>query len=148
MTTRLIIINNLISDLRTTLVTGAPHTGYSIKVHEARVGVFDPEKFSSLPSIGIWTVDDDPEDDMMDDSIFRTLNFVVYGYVDANDMNDYTIFYQLIEDIETFLYSSDNRMYQNTILGKLLTDYGGVQEQAATFVYNFLIKYSQTGLES
>ncbi len=144
MTTRLSIIEQLISDLRTHLKPPA----YQTKIYKARVGVYDPEEFTSLPAIGIWVLDDNPEDDLMDDAIFREMNMLIYGHMDANDMDSYTNFYKLIEDIEAFLYSTDNSIYQNTTIGKLTIDYGGASEQVATFVYNFSIKYSQTGLES
>ncbi len=146
MTTRLTLIDQMANDLRTTLTVTNP--AYQTKIWEVRVGVYDPEEFSSLPSIGIWMLDDDPIDDFMDDTIFRDMSMVVYGHVDAEAMNSYINFYKLIEDIENFLYNTDNTVYQNTILGKLVTDYGGASEQMATFVYNFSLRYSQSGLES
>ena len=145
MTTRLEIVDELIADLENNLTTG---NGFTTKIYEMRVGVFDPDDFTSLPSIGIWITEDDVDDDLMDDSIFRRLNMILYGYVDANEMNNYTKFYRLIEDVEKFLYSIYNRRYENTFLGKLVITYGGATEQTGMFVLNFSILYSQSGLES
>lgn len=142
MTTRLEIVTDLEADIKSNLIK--PNGD----IWEVRVGIFDPDEFTSLPSIGIWIIEDEIEEDLMDNVTFRRLNMILYGYVDADSMDDYTSFYNLIEDAEQFLYSSRNRRYENTYLGNVEITYGGATEQAAMFVLNYSILYSQTGLES
>jgi len=142
MTTRLTIVNELFADLNAAL------SGFVVSVHDTRVGVFDPEEMAMLPALGLWTTEDTVEDDLMDDTVFRRLVFILYGYVDANAMDNYTKFYNLINDCEHFLYSTSNRRYENTYLGNVVITYGGATEQTGMFVLNFSILYSQSGLES
>lgn len=143
MPTRQSILTNLAADLNTSFsISTTP------KVYSVRVGVYDPSEFSSLPSIGVWITDDRAEEDLMDNVIFRRLNMIIYGHVGADMIKDYTSFYTLISSIEDFLYSTSNRVYKNVILGDVEIDYGGASEQTATFVLNFSILYSQSGLES
>jgi len=145
MTSRLELINDLQSDMVTKLIVGPR---YSTKIYEVRVGVFDPEEYSMLPSIGLWITEDEIEDDLMDNSLFRRLNLICYGYCNAEDIDTYENFYNFIADVEKFLYSSDNRQYKNTYLGNTVITYGGASEQIGLFVTNFSILYSQSGLES
>jgi len=143
MPTRQSILTNLATDLAASFnINSTP------KVYEVRVGVYNPSEFPSLPSIGAWITDDRAEEDLMDNVVFRQLNMVIYGHVDADMMKTYTSFYNLISSIEDFLYSTSNRVYKNVILGDVEIDYGGATEQTATFVLNFQILYSQSGLES
>ena len=118
------------------------------KVFDIRVGVYDPSEFPSLPAIGVWITDDTAEEDLMDNTVFRRLEMVIYGHVNADMVEEYTSFYTLISDIEQFLYSTDNSYYKNTILGDVSIDYGGATQETAMFVVNFSILYSQSDLES
>ena len=137
------ILTQLVADLNANF----KEPTYS-KVYEVRVGVYDPSEFPSLPSIGVWITDDRAEEDLMDNSVFRRLEMVVYGHVNADQIENYTSFYQLISDIEKFLYSTDSSYYKNTILGDVSIDYGGSTEQTGMFVVNFSILYSQSDLGS
>jgi len=137
------ILTNLAADLRTSF-----NENTTPKVYDVRVGVYDPAEFVSLPSIGTWIVEDLAEEDLMDNSVFRRLNMVIYGHVGADLIKDYTSFYTLISSLEEFLYSTSNRFYKNVILGDVQIDYGGASEQTATFVLNFSILYSQDDLTS
>ena len=144
MASRLEIINNLYQDLSTMI----SNDSFTNKVYDSRIGIFDPEEFRALPSLGLWILDDTIEDDLMDNDIFRRLNLILYGYVNAEQTDTYQKFYTLIKDLEVFLYSTNNRYYENTFLGNVDVTYGGATEQTAMFVLNFSILYSQTGLES
>lgn len=148
MTTRLEIIDELATDLRNNLNPDVD-SDFNTKIYGGvRVGVFDPDDFSTLPALGIWAIDDDVEDDLMDNVILRRLNMIAYGYVDANTPESYVSFYRFIEDVELFLYSTYNRRYENTYLGKVVITYGGSTSLKGLFVINFSIIYSQSGLES
>lgn len=144
MASRQEIINNLYTDL-STMIDNNSFTG---RVYDSRIGIFDPNEFSALPALGVWIIDDVVEDDLMSDDVFRRLNLIIYGYVNAESMDTYQNFYTLIDDVEKFLYSTNSRYYQNTYLGNVDITYGGSTEQTAMFVLNFSILYSQTGLES
>ena len=143
MPTRQSILTNLATDLNNSF-----NINTTPKVYDVRVGVIDPGEFRSLPSIGVWITDDRAEEDLMDNTIFRRLNMLIYGHVGADMIKDYTSFYSLISSIEGFLYSTSNRVYKNVILGDVEIDYGGATEQTATFVLNFQVLYSQSGLTS
>jgi len=138
------ILTQLAADLNNNFTVA---NGYT-KIYETRVGVYNPDEFPSLPSIGVWINEDRAEEDLMDNSVFRRLEMVLYGHVDSDMMETYVTFYTLISDLEQFLYSTDSSYYKNTILGDVSIDYGGATEQTAMFVINFSILYSQAGLES
>jgi len=138
------IMTQLAADLNSNFTVA---NGYS-KVYEFRVGVYDPDQFPSLPSVGLWMDIDTAEEDLMDDAIFRRLNLILYGHVDSDLMNQYVKFYTLISDLEQFLYSTDSTYQKNTILGDVSIIYGGATSQTAMFRINFAILYSQDGLES
>jgi len=145
MPTRQNIIDTLMSDLTTNFTVA---NGYS-KVYEIRFGVFDPSELPSLPSIGLWMIKDPVIDDLMDDDIIRKPEFVVYGYVTSDMIDQYTSFYTLISDLERFLYSPDHSsLYKNTMLGDIEITYGGVTDHIGLFTINFSILYSQSGLGS
>ena len=118
------------------------------KVYEIRVGVYDPDQLSALPSIGLWMDDDTVEEDLMDNTIFRKLNLFIYGHVDADMIDDYQTFYKLISDVETFLYSTYSTFYRNTVLGDVLVRYNGATDETGMFKVNFSVLYSQAGLGS
>ena len=145
MATRYEIITNLFADLNNNLKVS---NGYATKIYDTRFGVFDPNEFSALPAAGLWVIDDVLENDIMDESTFRRLNMICYGYDNATETDLYTSFYQFIADIEKFLYSTDNRYYKNVLLGDVDITYGGASQQIGLFVVNFSILYSQSGLES
>lgn len=112
------------------------------------IGVLDPQEFVQLPGVGFWIIEDVVDDDIMDNDILRTLNMIAYCYVDSDGYNVYDDLYNLIGDIEKFLYSSDFTYSSKTLLGNVLVSYGGTNEQVGTAVLNFSITYEQTGLTS
>jgi len=134
------ILTQLATDIRAAFVPAS--------LWEVRVGVYDPSEFPSLPSAAVWITDDRAQEDLMDNSIFRRLEMVIYGHVTADQINDYTSFYTLISAIETFLYSTNSSYYKNTILGDVSITYGGATDETGMFVINFSILYSQSGLGS
>ena len=144
MPTRQSIVNSLMTDLNANFTVA---NGYS-KVYEIRFGVFDPSELPSLPSFGLWLMKDSVMDDLMDNDVFRRAQFVLYGYADSDTVNNYESFYKLISDCEKFLYSTDNTLYKNVLLGDVEITYGGATDYVGLFTVEFSILYSQTGLES
>ena len=123
-------------------------SGYNSDLVDFRIGVFDSDEFTMLPSAGLWMLEDVTEQDLMDDSIFRKLNLIIYAYVDSDGYDTYTNMYNLIADFEAFLYSDDFTYKKNTMLGNVVVTYGGTNEQIGMFVLNFSILYAQDGLSS
>ena len=145
MTTRKDIIEQLKTDTDNNVSVAE---GYNTNIAEVRIGVYDPTEFITLPSIGYWVIEDEIIDDMMDDNVLRKLNMICYFYADSDGYDSYTTLYNLFEDIEKFLYSTDFTYSSGTQLGRLIISYGGVNEQVGMGVLNFQITYEQTGFAS
>lgn len=144
-TNRKTIIEQIKIDVDNKLNSGE---GYQSDLMGFRVGVFDATEFDLLPSAGLWLLEDLLEEDLMDETTFRRLNLIIYAYVDSDGLDSYTSMYNLIDDFEKFLYSSDSTYYENTFLGNVVITYGGTNEQIGMFVLNFSILYTQSGLSS
>jgi hypothetical protein len=144
-TDRKTIMNQLQVDISQKL---NPANGYKTALMDIRVGVFDATEFTTLPSAGLWMLDDLIEDDLMDTGILRRLNLIIYAYIESDGYSGYDATYDLIDDFEKFLYSSDCSYYQNVNLGNVNITYGGTNNQIGMFVVNFSILYIQRGLSS
>jgi len=145
MATRKAIVEQLQNDIRDSVKSSR---GYNTDPVDVRVGVFDSQEFTMLPSMGIWVLEDIIEDDLMDNAMFRRLNMIAYAYVDSDGLDNYSKMYDFIADLEKFFYNDDNTYKENTYLGNVVITYGGTTEQLGLFVLNFSILYSQSGLES
>jgi len=145
MSTRRTIIEQIKKDVEDNVSSA---NGYNSDIVNVRIGVYDPSEFTQLPSIGFLIIEDEIIDDMMDDSILRKLNMICYMYADSDGYDSYLVLYNLFDDIEKFLYSTDWTFNSGTQLGRLIISYGGVETQVGMGVLNFQITYEQTNFSS
>lgn len=117
---------------------------YKQDVMDVRIGILNPDKFKTLPAIGLLGYDDVVEEELMDDDMLRKLRFIAYGYIGVNDYDDYESLYDFTLDFEKFLNSTDNTYKKETHLLNTTIKYGGIKEMIGYFVIFFDIDYYQT----
>lgn len=141
MSNRKTILDNLKDDFKNNLTL---INGYNNEPAEVVLAIRDPNEFTLLPSLGIWMLTDVVTDDLMDASLMRDMGCMVYGYADSDGYGGYDNLYTFIHDIETFLYSTDNRSADDTRLLDNTIVAGGSSDSIGMFVINFSITYEQT----
>jgi len=141
MTTRKDIITTLKDDLMKISVTN----GYSTDLVDARVGIVNADKFTTRPAIGLWSLEDEVLEQLLDDKVLRRLNMILYGYIDVTEAyDDYEPLYDFVRDTEKFLYSIDNTYNDDTLILNTKTNYGGLNTPVGIFMILFNIDYYQT----
>ncbi len=117
--------------------------GYETDPIEAKLGILSFDYFVQRPAIGYWMFMDTKDDEYLDDDRHRMLNFVIYGYADTNGLDDFDPIYELANDVEKFLYSTDWTYNQDTLLGDIVVTVGGTDNQRCMFDLVMQVQYVQ-----
>jgi hypothetical protein len=140
-TTRKTIIDQLKSDLETKITVA---NGYNSDVVEVRPSVCMWEDLQLKPALSFWAYEDEIEDHLMGGIKLRILKINVYSYTNTDGITDTNRIYDLVEDVENFLKSSDNTYRKETVMGKSVIYTGGVQDKAGIGRTEIHIKYKQS----
>jgi len=117
--------------------------GYDTDPVEVKLGIYSFDYFAQRPSIGYWMFMDTKDDEYLDDDRHRMLNFIVYGYAETDGLDDFDQIYELANDVETFLMSTDWTYTQDSLLGDIVVTVGGVDNQRCMFDLTIQVQYVQ-----
>lgn len=140
-TTRKAIVDQLKSDLETKITVA---NGYKTDIVEVRPAICMWEDLQLKPAISFWAYEDDIEEHLMGGVKQRSLSIYVYSYTNTDGITDTNKIYDLVEDVEKFLKSSDNTYRKETVIGKSVIYTGGVQDKAGIGQTEIQIKYKQS----
>lgn len=139
MTTRKEVLTQLKIDLETYLKTPK----YNSDPLEITHGIVSFDQVISRPAIGYFMPGDEITEEYYDNNRQRSMTVVIYGYADTH-INNFDNIYNLAEDVETFLYSSDWTYTDRTLLGNIVIDTGGIENEKSMFDLEIRIIYDQT----
>jgi len=134
------ILNKLKEDFLDHM-TGAS-TSYTTSIINCVNGIADFDSISTYPTIGYILSSDDLPEQGLDNYRLRTLNIVIYG-VQQISYDNFTPLYELIEDIEKFLMSTDWTYTNDTNLGNVEVFAGGIEKERAYFTIEIQVFYTQ-----
>jgi len=116
---------------------------YETDPAEVKLGIVSFDYFNQRPAIGYWMFMDTKDDEYLDDNRHRMLNFIVYGYANTDGLDDFDPIYELADDVEKFLMSSDWTYTDDTLLGDIVVTVGGIDNQRSMFDLVFQVQYVQ-----
>lgn len=134
MSQRNIILNQLKTDMKNKISTA---NGYSTTPAEIRRGIHMFDDFSLKPAISFWNYRDEKYE-----ATIRQLYIYVYMYTDTDGLGDVDSIYDLADDVETFLYSTDHTNTNGTEVGDITIYEGGTSDPACLAQLEITIKYS------
>ena len=137
---RSVIINQLKTDMVESIKSSR---GYEQDPTEVKLGIQSFDYFAQRPAIGYWMFSDTKDDEYLDEDRHRMLNFIVYGYADTDGLDGFDSIYQLADDVEKFLMSTDWTYTQDTLLGDIVVSVGGIDNQRCMFDLVFQVQYVQ-----
>jgi hypothetical protein len=140
MATRMSIINQLKTDLEDKVKSVR---GYTHDLFEVNLGIYNFDYYSAYPAVAYWAYSDEKDEEYLDDNRHRLLNFLIYGYHDTDGLNDFDKIYELADDIEKFLMSTDWTHSNCTIIDETVITVGGVDNQRCMFDLRFSVQYLQ-----
>ena len=105
--------------------------GYKTDLVEVRLGIVSFDQFAQRPALGYWMYLDEKDTEHYDTTRLRWLNFYIYFYTDDENMTDYEQIYDFADDLEDFLMSSDWSYTDQSLLGDMIINIGGVEEGRA-----------------
>lgn len=136
--------NTIIKQFKTDIVESIKSArGYDTDPNEVKLGIVSFDYFTQRPAIGYWMFMDTKDDEYLDDNRYRVLNFIVYGYADTDGLDDFDPIYELANDVEKFLMSTEWTYTDDTLLGDIVVTVGGVDNQRCMFDLVFQVQYVQ-----
>jgi len=138
MPSRKTILNTLQDDLSKIKTS----RGYLTDPTEIFQGVTGFDNIVQRPTISFVMLADEVTDEYYDDNRLRQMTIYIYGYADV-ELNNYNPVYDLAEDVETFLYSTDWSFTDNTLLGDIIITPGGSDNMRAMCEAIIVVKYCQ-----
>jgi len=135
------IMTQLVEDLQNNL---HPGNGYKTQPNKIYRGYYQWDDISQTPALAVTLVSDDLVDNLIDDSEgLRKLTIQVYGYGKTDGYGDVTQIQDLLNDVESFLFSNEHFTYSNRmneISGIQLYE-GGRIDPANIFLLTFILLY-------
>lgn len=135
------IMTQLIKDLEDNL---HPGNGYETQPNKVFRGYYQWDDIQQTPAIAVTLIADDLVDNLMDESEgLRRLTIQVYGYAKTDGAGDVSEIQDLLNDVESFLFSTSHFTYasnRNEILGIQIYE-GGLTDPANIFLLTFTILY-------
>jgi hypothetical protein len=116
--------------------------GYFTDPVEIVHGIMGFDDFVQRPAISFVMIGDEKDQEYYDDNRLRNMSVYLYGFADVQ-LNNYDPIYDLAEDMETFLYSTDWTYTDNTLLGDVVITPGGTDNMRALCDTIIMIKYCQ-----
>ena len=138
---RSVIINQFKTDMVDSIKS--VNEGYTSDPVEVILGIKSFDHFVQRPAIGYWMFSDTKDDEYLDEDRHRMLNFIVYGYADTDGLDGFSSIYELADDVERFLMSTDWTYTQDTLLGDIVVTVGGTDNQRCMFDLVFQVQYVQ-----
>jgi hypothetical protein len=126
MTTRLDISNQIEEDLKDSLKTTR---GYNFTPAEIRRGVHKFNDFKIKPAIGFDFINEVPDGI----GVARIITYRFYGFTDTSQWSNSDDIYKLLEDIETFIESTDNTYHYCSYIQDIVMVEGGVSQPINRF---------------
>lgn len=139
MTTRLIVLDQVESDLKNNLHSA---NGYEHTPVEIKRGIYKWDDFIMKPVICFTLTQDVPADEQQygEDTRWITLFFYIYAQTDG--VGDTTQIFEMIEDLENFLQSTDHFTYsKQTLIGAIEVKEGGSSDPINTALLQAQIIY-------
>lgn len=119
-----------------------PSRGYHTQPAQVIHGIVNFDDVFTRPVIAFFAVSDEVQDEELGTSErYRALNILVYGYADVSLAN-YTNLFDLLEDLEKFLDSSDFTYYENSLFGTAEFTFSP-DNLKAMFIFNLKVFYHQ-----
>jgi len=137
---RSVIIKQLETDMVDSIKSSR---GYNSDLVEVKLGIVSFDYFAQRPSVGYWMFMDTKDDEYLDNDRHRMLNFIIYGYADTDGLDGYDPIYELADDVEKFLMSTDWTYTQDSLLGDIVVTVGGTDNQRCMFDLVFQVQYVQ-----
>jgi len=136
---------DIINQLKTDMVNAFDATNVSyMNVTEVVCGIVNFDYFATRPAVAYWAFSDEKNDEYLDDERHRILNIIIYGYTDLNNVDqNYDDIYDLADDVERFLMSSDWTYTDCTLLGDIIVTVGGTDNQRCMFDLTIQVEYVQ-----
>ena len=138
MTTRKEVLNQLKIDL-----AKIQTPNYLSDIEEIVHGIVSFDQVLARPFLGYFMPGDEVTEEYMSNERQRSMSIVIYGYADTN-LNNFDPIYDLAEDLEKFLYSSDWTYTDITLLGDIVIQTGGIENEKSVFDLEIRIIYDQT----
>ena len=117
--------------------------GYESDLVEVKLGIVSFDYFAQRPAVGYWMFTDTKDDEYLDDNRHRMLNFIIYGYTDTDGLDDFDPIYNLANDVEKFLMSTDWTYTDCSLLGDIVISVGGTDNQRSMFDLLMQVEYVQ-----
>lgn len=137
------IRNDILKQLKTDLSKISTSRDYNTDPTEVRRGSYINEDFSIVPAISFRCYDDRKKN-LFGRTGIRWLHVYVYGYADTDGLENTDDIYELADDVEDFLYSTDWTYTDDTEVGDMIVIEGGIQDPHSTFQLEVRIKYDFT----
>ena len=138
--TRKTILNQLKKDLQDNLHSSK---GYNTDPVEIIEGIVSFDSVLQRPTVAYFMFSDNIIEEHLDNERERELNLLVYGYADVS-LGDFDPIYDLADDIESFLYSTDWSYTDQSMLGTMNVIVGGIENDQAMCDLTIKIRYTQT----
>ena len=138
--TRKTILNQLKKDLQDNLHSSK---GYNTDPVEIIEGIVSFYSVLQRPTVAYFMFSDNIIEEHLDNERERELNLLVYGYADVS-LGDFDPIYDLADDIESFLYSTDWSYTDQSMLGTMNVIVGGIENDQAMCDLTIKIRYTQT----
>lgn len=132
--------NTILKQIKTDFEKITVANGYNSNVKEVKSGIYSYGDIVQRPCIFYWAYKDAIEKHLMNNRISRILHIIVYGYADVDYNNDDKI-YNLADDVETLLYSTDFTNTNKTWLGDITVFVGSKKIPAAMFSIEITVQY-------
>lgn len=136
--------NTIIKQLKTDIEDSIKCSrGYDTDPVEVKLGVVNFDQFAQRPAIGYWMFSDTKDEEYLDDNRYRILNFIIYGYSESDGLGNFDSIYELANDVEKFLYSTDWTYTDDTLIGDIVVTVGGVDNERCMFDLVIQVQYIQ-----
>lgn len=106
-------------------------------------GIVSFDGVISRPVIAYFMPGDEVTEEYFENTRQRQMTVIIYGYADTS-LNNFDPIYDLAEDIEKFLYSEHWTYTDRTLLGTIVIDTGGIENEKSAFDMEVRIIYDQT----
>jgi hypothetical protein len=133
------ILEQIKTDIETKI---NPSNGYNTQPAQVIHGIVNFDDILMKPVIAFFAASDEVQDEELGTSErLRILNIIVYGYADVG-LGNYSNLFDLLEDLEKFLDSSDFTYYNNSLFGTAEFTFSP-DNLKSMFVFNLRVFYHQ-----
>jgi hypothetical protein len=137
MATRLDIRQQILEDLSKIKVS----RGYKHQPAQIVAGFYKWTDFIVKPAIGFSMAGDVPDEFSEAGQMIRWFKVFFYGYAQTDGAGNTNTIYEVLQDVEDFLSSTDFTYYNNTEIGDIDIREGGVSDPINFFLMETRIGY-------